>query len=578
MFSNNPTQDAEVKEYFRRAERNPDRRGPLRKEAFKRLLGFAHAEDALHKKLVTEKVKEYFVDFPDLQDEAINAVYDLCEDQDQEIRIAGYSAITSVSRVDRNWLLRNADVLVQLLQSDDDREVTVVKRALQEHVDLDARRTLQVLSDQCVYDAADLADEDERALRARLRSLVLQFLVEKYRVCVARVVRESDVEDILLKGMTGAIPQATHSEARTIVKEILINLPSLSNGPTSKGNSVLEVLLDATRSTLDAELSCASSESSAELEKTTFLLSLAEFLTSPASPASRPIPTGPAASRASSSQTSSRPSPPADPLRLLQFFVKLFTPNKGPFAGDVLEKRVSGEAGFKVIDYLCKAVEAATLLGSKNPGDLDSVKTHLVNVSPVLFGVLNKYISASPTPARERTTLRSRLAILRIIKERVLDSRDGYSPPPLLASALGTLQASLSSVLKESEPSVAMDEDTRTGEPSRPSNNEIEEAMETIRVRAVPSCRLFLFHSPSCTSLSAYLDLFVIQYYALLAVLLSPVYLYIFLLLHTYFYFLSCFFSSALIIWSQLSFRFHLLFLFFRPFQGNSVPTNSSSL
>lgn len=35
---------------------------------------------------MTEKVKEFFDDFPDLQEEAINAVYDLCEDQDQSVR------------------------------------------------------------------------------------------------------------------------------------------------------------------------------------------------------------------------------------------------------------------------------------------------------------------------------------------------------------------------------------------------------------------------------------------------------------------------------------------------------------
>lgn len=136
-----------------------------------------------------------------------------------KIRIAGYGAITSVSEVDRSWLLRNADVLVQLLQSgvccancftwieltrlllDDSDEVGVVKRALIKHVDLDARSTLQVLCDQCVYKAEDLADEDERMLRARLRTLVLQFLSEKYRVCVERAVKDREVEDILLKGM-----------------------------------------------------------------------------------------------------------------------------------------------------------------------------------------------------------------------------------------------------------------------------------------------------------------------------------------------------------------------------------------
>lgn len=92
--------------------------------------------DLYCKKLITERVKDFFVDFPELQSEAVNIVYDMCEDHDQEVppalallfglllnimtfqvRIAGYNAITSVSKANKAWLMRNADVLVQLLQS-----------------------------------------------------------------------------------------------------------------------------------------------------------------------------------------------------------------------------------------------------------------------------------------------------------------------------------------------------------------------------------------------------------------------------------------------------------------------------
>ena len=32
-----------------------------------------------------EFIQDFFADFPDMQDEAINIVYDMCEDQDQEV-------------------------------------------------------------------------------------------------------------------------------------------------------------------------------------------------------------------------------------------------------------------------------------------------------------------------------------------------------------------------------------------------------------------------------------------------------------------------------------------------------------
>lgn len=68
-----------------------------RKEAFRRLLNLAQEPDSFSKKLVTEKVKDFFVDFPELQDEAINIVYDMCEDQDQEVRIIDWRSVSSMS-------------------------------------------------------------------------------------------------------------------------------------------------------------------------------------------------------------------------------------------------------------------------------------------------------------------------------------------------------------------------------------------------------------------------------------------------------------------------------------------------
>lgn len=32
-----------------------------------------------------ELIQDFFADFPDIQDKAINLVYDMCEDQDQKV-------------------------------------------------------------------------------------------------------------------------------------------------------------------------------------------------------------------------------------------------------------------------------------------------------------------------------------------------------------------------------------------------------------------------------------------------------------------------------------------------------------
>ena len=36
---------------------------------------------------MTERVKDYFPDFRDLQEAAINAIYDICEDKEQSVSL-----------------------------------------------------------------------------------------------------------------------------------------------------------------------------------------------------------------------------------------------------------------------------------------------------------------------------------------------------------------------------------------------------------------------------------------------------------------------------------------------------------
>ena len=130
----------------------------------------------------------------------------------------GYAAITEASRANTKWVRRNADVLLQLLQSgeaqtflvlkvahpsgilDEPQEVLVVKKALVEHLDMDPRVTLSVLCDQLAPPEEDM-DEEEQAIRVRLRSLVLLFLTgeAKQAIVERHALPGSGVEDILLR-------------------------------------------------------------------------------------------------------------------------------------------------------------------------------------------------------------------------------------------------------------------------------------------------------------------------------------------------------------------------------------------
>ena len=66
------------------------------KDTLKRLIELVHSPYSSLKNIAAMNIKSYIKDFPELEDDAINAVYDLCEDQDQRVcpRIRPYCAMT----------------------------------------------------------------------------------------------------------------------------------------------------------------------------------------------------------------------------------------------------------------------------------------------------------------------------------------------------------------------------------------------------------------------------------------------------------------------------------------------------
>ncbi|OSX65813.1 hypothetical protein POSPLADRAFT_1043402 [Postia placenta MAD-698-R-SB12] len=270
-------QEREIKDVLRKAERYPIRTSAARKEVLKRLIDLAHSPHPKLKMIAANNLKSFIKDFPDLEDEAINAVYDLCEDPVTKVRITGYAAIVDVSREQLKWVKRNADVLVQLLQSDEPEEVLVVKRSLSQHLDMDPAVTLGVLCDQ-VVPSDEPMDEEELAIRNRLRSLVLAFITgEAKRAIVERhtSIPGSAAEETLVGGMLKAVGKLPPSEIDVIVKEILMSLPSFK--PSSpRGRELLDLLLERARASLKAELPSGGERSS--MQQTRHYLSLASHI------------------------------------------------------------------------------------------------------------------------------------------------------------------------------------------------------------------------------------------------------------------------------------------------------------
>ncbi|KZP34371.1 hypothetical protein FIBSPDRAFT_942505 [Athelia psychrophila] len=240
-------QEREIKEAVRRADKHVDRSGPFRRDMLKRLISLTHSNRATLKCYAAANIRLFFRDFPELEEEAINAVYDLCEDQDPRVRIEGYAAIIQVSKDQKRWVRRNADVLVQLLQSDESEEVIVVKRALIQHLDMDPLATLGVLVDQIVL-PADPSEADERL---HLRGLVLDFFGDEARHSVIRHANNTQAEAILVEGMLAALPGLEDADLERITRGLLLELPSFttpssapSSAPSTRAGDLLKILLD----------------------------------------------------------------------------------------------------------------------------------------------------------------------------------------------------------------------------------------------------------------------------------------------------------------------------------------------
>ncbi|KAH9949030.1 hypothetical protein B0H21DRAFT_689040 [Amylocystis lapponica] len=270
-------QEKEVRELLRRAERTPSRTSSQRKDALRKLIELAHSPYPNLKVIAATNVRFFIKDFPDLEDDAINAVYDLCEDPVTQVRIKGYAAIVDVSKEQKKWVKRNADVLVQLLQSDEPDEVIFVKRALTQHLDMDPAVTLGVLCDQIVP-SDELMDEEERAIRDRLRSLVLAFITDDAkRAIVERHTKSagSPAEEVLTSGLFKAVAQLPPDDIDVIVKDILLSMASFKP-LCSRGKQLLDIVLDRARATLKTDLQPGSENSS--LGHARYYLQLASFI------------------------------------------------------------------------------------------------------------------------------------------------------------------------------------------------------------------------------------------------------------------------------------------------------------
>ncbi|KAH9025279.1 hypothetical protein EDB85DRAFT_2149870 [Lactarius pseudohatsudake] len=232
--------------------------------------------------MVASNITRFFEASPDLEEDAINAVYG-----------SGYNAIVRMSEEQPRWLQRNMDVLVQLLQfgafqpglllsllyifnvvvdgfptfADEPEEVAVIKMVLIQHLELDSK--------------TPWIDED-KTIRERPEALVVLFLAQDTRKPLRTQLQgqrrgAAEQEDALIDTLIKAVPKSSAVDAVKIIEDILVFLPSFNDGrPTWRENGLVLLLLARATSALREDL--APGRNVANLEQSRGYLELSDLL------------------------------------------------------------------------------------------------------------------------------------------------------------------------------------------------------------------------------------------------------------------------------------------------------------
>ncbi|KAF5290551.1 hypothetical protein FQA39_LY14680 [Lamprigera yunnana] len=137
------------------------------------------------KKLATQIITKFFKNFSSLQDKAVEAIFDVCEDEDASIRIAGMKALPSICKDNKNYTVKVSDILAQLLQVEDPLEYNVACNSIMQIMKIDPKVVIKNLFKQ--------ANEPDSYARDKC----FKFLVTKVKGLDKSMITH-EVEDVII--------------------------------------------------------------------------------------------------------------------------------------------------------------------------------------------------------------------------------------------------------------------------------------------------------------------------------------------------------------------------------------------
>lgn len=170
------------------------------------------------KRLSAQFISRFFKYFKHKVDDSLNAIMDLCEDEDISIRRAAIKEIPNICKSDLVQVPRLADVLVQLTQTDDNNELSTVTTALVSLFEMNAKGTLKGLFSQI--------NQSEDIIRER----AIAFLCNKLKT-FSDAIMTKEVEEYVLSETTRVLKDVSGQEFHQLIKV----LSSLSHLQTYQG-------------------------------------------------------------------------------------------------------------------------------------------------------------------------------------------------------------------------------------------------------------------------------------------------------------------------------------------------------
>ncbi|XP_028158013.1 apoptosis inhibitor 5 [Ostrinia furnacalis] len=177
------------------------------------------------KRLASQFIAKFFHSFPNLAEQAIEAQFDLCEDDDVAIRKQAIKDLPVLCKDNKENTQRIADILAQLLQSEDTTEINVVTNSLLAIVKSDPKGALTGIFSQ-IHQSADTEVTNEI-----VRERCIKFLATKVKQ-LGREVINKEAEDLIIAECRKILEDVVAEEFEHIIE--LLTWSRLGKTPAGK--------------------------------------------------------------------------------------------------------------------------------------------------------------------------------------------------------------------------------------------------------------------------------------------------------------------------------------------------------